>query len=134
MKSKIKNSNEMNQKKYKSKGKKNEFDNVPKNQRIVNKEDIKRLGITFVFKSLYYFYFLFCIALFAILIILWLNYFSKNYNLYTLIQKNLILESSLYRSINLYELMIFNNLTLSEITELAFGDKGKDTKENILLK
>jgi cytochrome b subunit of formate dehydrogenase len=136
MKSKIKNSNEMNQKKYKSydsKDKKNELDNVPKNQRIVNKEDIKRLGITFVFKSLYYFYFLFCFALFVVLIILWLNYFSKNYNLYTLIQKNLILESSLYRSINLYELMIFNNLTLSEITELAFGDKGKDTKENIII-
>ena len=137
MKSKNKNSNEINQKKYKNyddKDKKNELDNVPKNQRIVNKEDIKRLGITLVFNSLYYFYFLFCIALFVILIILWLNYFSKKNNLYSLIQKNLTLESSLYRSINLYELMIFNNLTLSEITELAFGDKGKDTKENIFLK
>jgi hypothetical protein len=30
--------------------------------------------------------------------------------------------------------MIFNNFTLSEITELVFGEKGKDTTENIYLK
>ena len=137
MKSKNKNSNENNQKKYKNyddKDKKDELDNVPKNQRIVNKQDIKRLGISFVFISLFFFYIFFCIVIFAILIILWLNYFSKKKNLYSLIEKNLTLETSLYRAINLYELMIFQNLTLNEITELVFGEKEKDTKENIYLK
>ena len=54
--------------------------------------------------------------------------------MYSLIEKNLTLETSLYRAINLYELMIFQNLTLNEITELVFGEKEKDTKENIYLK
>ena len=137
MKTKNKNSNENNQKKYKNyldKDKKNELDNVPKNQRIVNKDDVKRLGISFVFICIFYFYLLLCIVLFVILMILWSNYFSKKKNLYKLIEKNLTLESSLYNAINLYQLMIFNSLTLSDVTSLIFGDKGKDEKENIYLK
>jgi len=137
MKTKNKNSNENNQKKYKNyldKDKKNELDNVPKNQRIVNKDDVKRLGISFVFICIFYFYLLLCIVLFVILMILWSNYFSKKKNLYKLIEKNLTLESSLYNAINLYQLMIFNSLTLSDVTGLIFGDKGKDEKENIYLK
>ena len=137
MKTKNKNSNENSQKKYKNyfdKDKKNELDNVPKNQRIVNKGDVDRLGITFIYICFVYFYLLFCIVLFVILIILWLNYFSKKKNLYTLIEKNLTLETSLYRAINLYELMIFNNLTLSKVTQLVYGDREKDEKENIYLK
>ena len=51
--------------------------------------------------------------------------------MYSLIEKNLTLETSVYRAINLYELMIFQNLTLNEITELVFGEKGED---NIYLK
>ena len=54
--------------------------------------------------------------------------------MYKLIEKNLTLESSLYNAINLYQLMIFNSLTLSDVTSLIFGDKGKDEKENIYLK
>ena len=137
MKTKNKNSNENNQKKYKNyldKDKKNELDNVPKNQRIVNKDDIKRLGISFVFICIFYFYLLLCIVLFIILMILWSNYFSKRKNLYKLIEKNLTLESSLYNAINLYQLMIFKSLTLNDVTNLIFGDKGKDEKENIYLK
>jgi len=137
MKTKNKNSNENNQKKYKNhidKDKKNELDDIPKNQRIVNKEDVKRLGISSIYVCIYYFYLLFCIALFAILMILWLNYFSKKKNLYTLIDKNLTLESSLYRALNFYDLMIFNNLTLSELTQLVYGEKGEEENENIYLK
>ena len=137
MKAKNKNSNENNLKKYKNyqdKEKKNELDNVPKNQRIVNIEDIKRLGISFIYICIYSFYLLLCIGLFAILIILWLIYFSKKNNLYTLIDKNLTLESSLYRAINLYELMIFKNLTLNEVTQIVYGDKGKEDNENKFLK
>jgi len=137
MKTKNKNLNENSQKKYKNyldKDKKNELDSVPKNQRIINKDDVKRLGISFVFICIYYFYLFLCIVLFATLLTLWLNYFSTKKNLYTLIDKNLNLESSLYKALNLYDLMIFNSLTLSDITKFIFGDKGKDEKENIYLK
>ena len=137
MKTKNKNLNENSQKKYKNyldKDKKNELDSVPKNQRIINKDDVKRLGISFVFICIYYFYLFLCIVLFATLLTLWLNYFSTKINLYTLIDKNLNLESSLYKALNLYDLMIFNSLTLSDITKFIFGDKGEDEKENIYLK
>jgi hypothetical protein len=46
-----------------------------------------------------------------------MNYFSQKSNLYTLIQKNISLEMSIYRAINVYDLMIFHNYTIDEISD-----------------
>ena len=52
------NASDMNKKNYKKiieEDKKNELDNVPKNQQIINRKDVKSLGITFIFIFMYYF-------------------------------------------------------------------------------
>ena len=62
--------------------------------------------------------------------IIWYNYFKTKNDLYTLINKNCNLESSLYRAINIYILMIFNNSTISEVTQKIYPSL-YDPKESI---
>ena len=101
----------------KKKNKKNEFDDIPKNQRIMSKEEVKELGITYIYKLVYYFSVILYCFFYIILLYLWMNYFSQKSNLYTLIQKNIALEMSIYRAINSYDLMVFHNYTLEEVTK-----------------
>jgi hypothetical protein len=84
-----------------------------------------------------------------------MNYFSQKSNLYTLIQKKISLEMSIYRAINVYDLMVFHNYTVDEISnkiilnftskepnyilnsfyndiELAFNNKKEKNKVNSL--
>jgi len=114
------NSNAMNKKNYKKimdENKKNEFDDIPKNKRIMSKEEVKELGITYIYKLVYYFSVILYCFFYIILLYLWMNYFSQKSNLYTLIQKNIALEMSIYRAINSYDLMVFHNYTLEEVTK-----------------
>jgi hypothetical protein len=70
------------------------------------------------------------ISLYIILLILWTNYFHLEANLYNLINKNTGLETTVYRSINMYYIMIFNNYTFSEVSQKIFPDL-YDPKENL---
>ena len=117
-----KDTNKKNYKKLMDENKKNELDDIPKNQRIISKRDVKSLGITFKFIAVYNFIIVIIILIYIILLIFWYDYFSKKSNLYALIGKNNKLETSLYRALNAYYLMIFNNYTSTEIVENVFTD------------
>ena len=100
--------------------KKNDIDNIPKNQRIINKKEISDLNIVNKYFIFFYIVLLITLILFIVLLILWINYFKLKMNLYHLIEKNYNLEDSCYRAINIYNLMIFNNFTLAEVSEYIY--------------
>ena len=124
---------DINKKKFKNseENKKNELDNVPKNQRIFNKKDIRNLGINFIFLLSIYIYIIACLYTFCVSIIFWYNANSEKNTFYALIEKNIDLEYSLYRAINVYDLMIFHNYTLEEVSKFTFRDS--DQNKNQLL-
>ena len=59
------------------------------------------------------------------MIIYWHGYFIIRKNLFIFFDKNYSLETSLYRAINFYDLMIFNNYTLDEIANQYLDEKDK---------
>ena len=124
-----------NKKNYKKieENKKNELDDVPKNQRIINRKDVKSLRITFIYIFIYYVVIFVIIVLYIILLILWINYFKNKGHVFKLFEKNYLLEAIVYRSINTFELMFFNNLTMYEVTHFIL-DENKIKQENALLK
>ena len=93
---------------------------VPNTQQIFKRKDIRKLNI------LYYYLLFFILICFSILVIyiiilyIWINYSKVKTNLYSLISKNLELEISLYKAINIYDLIIFNNLTIEELSTDVF--------------
>ena len=124
--------NKKNYKKIENADKRNELDNIPKNQRIITKKNVRTLGLTFYYLFLYFFNSLLFLIVYVILLIMWINYFSKKKNLYYLVVKNMTLETSIYRAINAYDLMIFQNFTIDEVTELILPQNKTDN--NVLLK
>ena len=128
------NANDLYKKNYKkisnNENKKNEMDDVPKNQRIVNRNDIRNLYITFKYLLSIFITLLLIISSYIVLMITWEKYFLVNTNLYSLIKKNLSVEASLYKSKGAYELMVFRNFTLEEIAleifyQYVVGDNDK---------
>ena len=130
------NSADANKKAYKkliNDNKKNKLDNIPKNERIMTKKDIISLGITSIYRFIYYFKCLMLIIFYILLLLIWRNFFTKKNNLYELIQKSILIESSAYRAINIYDLMVFHNFTINEVNNIIFP--GYINKEqNILIK
>ena len=109
--------------------------NIPKNQKIVTKKDIRNLHLIYN----YLLYFSLILATFLLsyvgMMLLWTNFFSKGKSLLYLFKKNYTLESSIYKSINIYDLMIFNNFTIDELSESIFNDSNINKNEpNALLK
>ena len=118
--------NDMNKKNYKKiieEDKRNELDNIPKNQRIINRKDIKSIGITFFFIFMYYFNLIIVFGLYILLVILWTNYFSKKGNLFSLINKNCQLETGIYRALNGYDLMLFHKIPIEDLTSIVILDE-----------
>ena len=106
------------------------YKNIPKSQIIINKEEIGQLKITNKYYIIIFFVIIMTISLYIILLILWTNYFHLEANLYNLINKNTGLETTVYRSINMYYIMIFNNYTFSEVSQKIYPDL-YDPKENL---
>ena len=125
--------NKKNYKKLIDDNKKNELDNIPKNERIMTKKDVIALGITFLYRFTYYLNFVIFILAYATLLFFWTDYFTQKTNLYELIQKNILIESSIYRAINIYDLMIFHNYTLDEVSNKLLADY-IGTEKNALIK
>ena len=128
------NANDLYKKNYKkisnNENKKNEMDNIPKNQRIVNRKNIKNLYITFKYLLSIFITLLLLICSFTALIIVWKNYFMIKENLYSLIKKNLSVEASLYKFVGFYDMMLFRNFTIDECALEVFyqyvvGDNDK---------
>jgi hypothetical protein len=116
----------MNKKNYKKILEENELDNVPKNQRILTRNNIRKLNITFKYIFSFFVIFIFALVIFIGNIIYWYGYFGIKNNLYILIDKNASLETSVYRAINFYDLMIFNNYTIDELAKLYLDNKDKN--------
>lgn len=114
--------------------KKSEMDNIPKNQRIVNRMGLRSLHISNKYIFLIILSFLILVGSFTSLIILWKNFFIINTNLYSLIKKNLSVEASLYKSMNFYDLMIFHNYTIKELSPKIFYQnvEGDNDEKSIL--
>ena len=117
---------DINKKNYKKILEENEFDNVPKIQRILTRNNIRKLNITFKYLFSIFVILIFALVIFIANIIFWYGYFSKTTNLYILIDKNSSLETSVYRAINFYDLMIFNNYTMDELAKLYLDNKDID--------
>ena len=121
------NTNELNKKGLKKftnniENKKDEMNNIPKNQRIVNKKDIRNFHIIYNYLLGFIVILLSFFGSYGGLMYMWALHSSREINLYTLIKKNSILESSLYKSINIYDLMIFHNYTIDELPHNIFQD------------
>jgi hypothetical protein len=69
---------------------------------------------------------------YILFLVIWINYFTQKTNLYELIQKNILLESSIYRAINIYELMVFHNYTIDEVTNKILSDNINNEKNSII--
>ena len=117
---------DMNKKNYKKILEENELDNIPKNQRILSRNNIRKLNITFKYIFSFFVIFIFALAIFIGNIIYWYGYFNIKNNLYILIDKNASLETAVYRAINFYDLMIFNNFTMDELAKLYLDIKDKN--------
>ena len=114
--------------------KKSEMDNIPKNQRIVNRMGLRSLHISNKYIFMIILSFLLLVGSFTFLIILWKNFFIISTNLYSLIKKNLSVEASLYKSMNFYDLMIFHNYTIKELSSKIFYQyvEGDNDEKSIL--
>ena len=66
----------MNKKNYKKILEENEFDHVPKNLRILTKNNIAKLNITFKYIFSFLIIFIFAFAIFIALIIYWNGYLT----------------------------------------------------------
>ena len=118
--------NEMNKKNYKKILEENEIDHVPKNQRILTKNNISKLNITFKYIFSFFVIFIFVLAIFIALIIYWRGYYNIKKNLFIFFGKNGSIDTALYRAINFYDLMIFNNYTMDELANLYLDSKDKN--------
>ena len=118
------NNNKKNYKKTEE-NKNNEIDNVPKNHKIVMRTDVKYFGITSIYRFIFYFNLILILGLYILLIIQWKDYFNKRVKLSSLNQKNTQLEMTLYKAINAYHIMIINDFSFSEISEIIILDKTK---------
>ena len=114
--------------------KKNELDNIPKNQRLVSGKDLLNLKLTVKYFLVLIIVLILLIGSFIGLMIAWKSYFLIETNLYSLIKKNLSVEASLYKSINFYYLMIFLNYTVDECSALVFyqNEEGDNDRNSIL--
>ena len=108
--------------------------NIPKNQRIINKKEIKNLNIVNKYLIIFYILLIILVILYIFLTIFWLNYYSIKNNLYKLIIKNYNLETSVYRSIIIYNLMVFNNYTLSEVSKNIFPELYNESEPISIIK
>jgi hypothetical protein len=70
--------------------------------------------------------------LYIIFLLIWIDFFTQKKYLYDLIQKNISLESSIYRAINIYDLMVFHNYTIDEVTYKILSDYINNEKNSLI--
>ena len=124
--------NEMNKKNYKKILEENELDHVPKNQRILTRNNVTKLNITFKYIFSFFAIFIFVLVIFIALIIYWKGYFYIKKNLFVFFGKNGSIDTSLSKSINFYDLMIFNNYTMDELANEYLDAKDKKQPSALL--
>ena len=93
---------------------------VPKNQMILTSKNVRNLKILNKYFIIYFSLILIAICLYLFMIFFWNDYFDTEVNLYQLITKNTNLETAIYRAINLYYMIIFNNFTIYDATKILY--------------
>ena len=106
--------------KYEQKIDMDETEEVPKSQRILNKKNVRQLKILGRYLITYLILIIIATFIYIFSMLYWDNYFNKQNNLTKLLAKNINLETSIYRAINLYYMMVFNNLTSNFATEILY--------------
>ena len=116
-----------NNKKHKNmiNDKDNEFDNIPKHQIVLTKKDVKYLKVNAIYRYIYYFNLLLIFCIHSMFIILFSKYFSRKNNIYNIMDKNTSVEVVIYRAINFYHIMLFQNFTIEEVNKNIFERIGK---------
>ena len=97
-----------------------ENDNIPSSQILISKKEFSQLNIKNKYYIIFFSIILIILVLYIFLLILWIKYFEIETNLYILVEKDTELESSIYRGINLYYLMIFSNFTINEVARIYY--------------
>jgi hypothetical protein len=106
--------------KYEQKIKMTETEEVPKSQRILNKNNVRQLRILTKYLITYLILILIALCIYIFTMLFWDGYFTKQKYLNNLLLKNNNLETAIYRAINLYYMMVFNNLTSNFATEILY--------------
>ena len=109
-----------NRMKYEQNIKITETEEVPKSQRILDKNNVRELKILNKYLITYLVLILIAIFIYIFTMLYWDSYFTDQKNLNDLLNKNTDLETTIYRAINIYYMMIFNNLTVNFATEILY--------------
>jgi len=102
-----------------------ELENILKNQVVLTNKDDNLLKMNIIYKYIYYFNLLLIICIYFIFIFLFLKFFSRKSSIYNIINKNNSLEIVIYRAINFYHIMIYQNYTIEEVNTNIFERIGK---------
>ena len=113
---------QMNNKSEQKSKKINQSEEVPKSQRILNTGNVRNLRILTKYFIIYIILILSAIALYIFTMLFWYSFFSKEKNLYIILEKDTTLETAMYRAINVYYMMLFNNFTVDYATELLYPE------------
>ena len=100
----------------------NQQEEVPKNQRIVNTGNVRSLRLLTKYFIVYLILILSAVALYALIMFIWFSFFTTQKNLYIILEKDAFLETAIYRAINIYYMMIFNNYTVDYATEILYPE------------
>ena len=102
-----------------------EFDNIPQHQKVLTKKDVKYLKVNIMYRYIYYFNLFLILCIYFGFIALFYKYFSRKINIYNIMDKNTSIEVVIYRAINFYHIMLFQNYTIEEVNEKIFERIGK---------
>ena len=97
-----------------------ETEEVPKSQRLLNKRNVRKMQILNKYLITYIAIILIAILLYIFTTLYWEGFFKTQTNLYILLFKHISLETAIYRAINIYYMMVFNNLTANYATEIFY--------------
>ena len=103
----------------------NDFDNIPKHQIVLTQKDVKFLKVNTIYRYIYYYNLLLILCINCMFIILFSIYFSRKNNIYNIMDKNTSVEVVIYRAINFYHIMLFQNYTVEEVNKNIFERIGK---------
>ena len=99
------------------------FGEVPKHLQILKHSNFNKLYIMFYFYLLSFIIIFFLILSYTSLYIMWEKYYIIKDNLYSLLKKDTELEISFFKSLSMYNLMIFSNSTLDDLAKDIFYEQ-----------
>ena len=106
--------------KYEQKKDSMKLDEIPKRYKIINRGNVRNLKILHTYFIIFIALVIIAIWIYVYILLYWQNFFEKEKNLYILLNKDTDVETAIYRAINLYYMMVFNNLTIDNATSMLY--------------